>query len=76
MIILLAVAAVSLFLGILLLVNLKFLEKLSDILNTVIIDNKKISGKHSKALGIFLIVFSAILFSLALKYRAYCFLHK
>ena len=67
--ILLIIAAVSLILGVLFLTNAKSLDNLSALMNKVIIKSEKVNEKQSKILGVFLIVFAAILFSVAMKLR-------
>lgn len=67
MLILIAIAAVCLLLGIMFLANKGSLEKISAVMNKVIIKDAEIAGQHAKALGIFLILFAAVLVFIALK---------
>jgi hypothetical protein len=65
MLLLTAIAVISLLVGILFLVREDALEKVSKALNRVIVNDQAVARQHSKSLGIFLIIFAAILFFLA-----------
>lgn len=67
--VLVIIAIVSLLLGMVFLGDQNTLKKLSETMNKVIINEKDLSAKYSKALGIFLILFAGALFLIALKFK-------
>jgi len=69
MLFLVAIAVISLLLGLLFLGNENALKKLTDAMNKVVIKQKDVSKKYTKALGMFLILFAGALFLIALKFK-------
>ncbi len=69
MLILIIIAMITLILGILFLKGRETLQKLSAAMNKVIIEEKPLSEKYSKFLGICLVIFACVLFLIALKVR-------
>ncbi|MCU0651880.1 MAG: hypothetical protein MUC39_02945 [Candidatus Omnitrophica bacterium] len=69
MLTLILIAVVALSLGVLFLMSKKTLEKLSDLMNKVIVKNKPITENYSKILGVMLIIFACTLFYIASKIR-------
>jgi len=69
MIILVIIGAVSLILGLFLMADPKLLGKFINQLNKVIIETRPPSLKQNKLLGIFLIVFSLVMFYIGMKLK-------
>ncbi len=67
MVILIVIAAICLVLGFLFMTNTQTLDKLSNAMNKVIISGGSIPKEQAKGIGIFLLVFAAILFFIALR---------
>ena len=67
MLILIVIAAICLVLGFLFMTNTQTLDKLSNAMNKVVISTNPVPKKQAKGVGIFLLVFAAILFFIALR---------
>lgn len=67
--VLLILSAVSFILGVLFLVDKKDLQKLSDLMNKIVINDDAFGREHPKSIGFFLVIFSALLLFVYLKIR-------